>query len=359
MKEKAEVLAGRLVVMSKRFQKPQHLAYALVLLGVLGTFKVQGASTLMEKRWLPSGQRLAFEAANSVVIYDANGRRVARIRNAGEPALSPDGSLIAFVKDETISTAEGKIHQTDIWIGPIAGGKATRLTSTPENEYAPAWSPDGKNIAFATRHPNEFGKAYGYLELIDADGANRRSITANDGCTRPAWHPDGKVLCFTRAGSICTVNTDGKNRRRLSDGTDDDFPSFSPDGRFIIFSRGQDEDVITRIGGAARRAPRATDRIYKMSVAQVETSGRRVDLVGGVEGDNDAPRWSPDSQWIVFMSDREARRKDKSQSQNPTIDEDSPTYPYALYIMRTDGVGFKKLSGDTDEKDDEQLPCWQ
>ena len=68
----------------------------------------------------------------------------ATIRFARFPAPSPDGKQVAFS------------WQGDLWLAPIAGGVAQRLTVHPAYDFAPIWSPDGKKIAFTSdRHGND------------------------------------------------------------------------------------------------------------------------------------------------------------------------------------------------------------
>jgi dipeptidyl aminopeptidase/acylaminoacyl peptidase len=58
----------------------------------------------------------------------------------GQPTWSPDGKFIAYV-----SNHGGNV---DIWVQPLAGGRAVRVTSDPANDWQPDWSPDGNNIVF-------------------------------------------------------------------------------------------------------------------------------------------------------------------------------------------------------------------
>jgi TolB protein len=107
-----------------------------------------------------------------------------------EPAVSPDGTRLAFSSDRS-----GKAM---IYIQDLATGSTQRLTYAGYYNSSPAWSPDGKRIAFAGGNEKHFD-----IFVMDADGKNLQKLTS-------AQKPNGK-------------------------GANNEDPSFSPDGRFILF----------------------------------------------------------------------------------------------------------------------------
>jgi len=113
------------------------------------------------------------------------------IKRVGSPTLSPDGrfacaSVTAFDMDKN----EGR---TELWLYPMDGGKARRLTAG-DKDSEPQWSPDGRWIAFtAKRKDDEEAQIY----VIAPDGGEARRLTAlGTGASALRWFPDGKRIAF-------------------------------------------------------------------------------------------------------------------------------------------------------------------
>jgi eukaryotic-like serine/threonine-protein kinase len=163
-----------------------------------------------------------------------------------EPSFSPDGNLVAY----TVSGG----GSLDIAVLPIAGGQTRRLVATDADEAQPAWSPDGSRIAYAAAR-GERGRlsAIGNLNLltpyVQANGADLYLVPAAGGASQrlvengayPAWSPDGREIAFQsdRSGQwkIWRVSAQGGEPRPVTSDAEIDFmPSWSPDGRWIAFA---------------------------------------------------------------------------------------------------------------------------
>ena len=99
-----------------------------------------------------------------------------------DPALSPDATLIAYASDRS---GEGNL---DIWVQPVNGGKAVRLTSHETDDHQPAFSPDGARIAFRSERDG------GGIYIMPALGGEPRLVVRNG--VRPQFSPDGKNILY-------------------------------------------------------------------------------------------------------------------------------------------------------------------
>ncbi len=113
-----------------------------------------------------------------------------RIKRVSDPQVSPNGDLIAFVVTEM--DVEKNTSNSDIWIVPLSGGESRRLTSSPESDSRPRWSPNGKRIAFiSTRGGSP------QIWMIDPHGGEAHQVTRlSTGASGVVWSPTGKHLAF-------------------------------------------------------------------------------------------------------------------------------------------------------------------
>ena len=155
-----------------------------------------------------------------------------------EPAFSPDGKLVAYASDRGAPSGSG--GNLDIWVQQLAGGEATQLTHHPADDREPAFSPDGSKIAF--RSERDGGGVY----VVPAIGGDERLI-ARQGRT-PRFSPDGQWIAYwvgsapgidnfsPGAARIYVVPSSGASPRQL--GADFPFarnPIWTPDGKRLLF----------------------------------------------------------------------------------------------------------------------------
>lgn len=211
--------------------------------------------------WSPDGTRIAFDSRRgdgnrNLWVLEADGSYLPLTddaRDDGYPTWSPDGSQVAW--------AAGTAGAREIWVMDAwAGGDARRLT-TGGDDYLPSWSSIGL-IAFERRVSD--GSEVWVVDPVGG-GAAARITTADGGGGDPAWSPDGRRLAFTRrSGSVdqvFVVAADGQSgllELTPLSSCDCDEPAWSPDGSQLVYV-GPGSGVIRPImiietaGGTARR----------------------------------------------------------------------------------------------------------
>lgn len=119
------------------------------------------------------------------------------IYNIESPAVSPDSSLIAFVRSRPSESADD--YEKSIWLADTAGeAEPVQFISTGRKNYSPAWSPDGQKLCFVSQRD---GSAQ--LYEIPADGGEARKLTSMVGSVgNPAYSPDGKRIVFNSDSTV-------------------------------------------------------------------------------------------------------------------------------------------------------------
>lgn len=233
--------------------------------------------------------KMAFAAAakpgkaKEIFIADFDGRNVVQITNDGvphmSPSWSPDGSKLTYTSFKT--------GRAQIYVYNLLTRKSLALTRTSGNTSGAEWHPDGKSIAFSM---SSEGKTAIYT-MKSFDGTEVKPLVQGSGLeVEPAYSPDGKFLAFAsgRFGNphlfVRDLSTGGDTRITFA-GWYNSSPSWRPDGKKIIFA-GYDREI---------------DRY---DLFTVNPDGRQLERITLDQGDNENPTFSPDGRFVLFQSNR-------------------------------------------------------
>jgi Tol biopolymer transport system component len=284
------------------------------------------------------------------------------------------------------SNRTGSQFSDDVYVSPLDVESPIRLTFRPPDDGQPAWSPDGRRLAFKTV---QFGS--NNLAVIDADGTGETLLTRTFNISegQPAWSPDRTKLLYRRtpqnplvqnadtwvldiAGSAADPAHPVTQPVLLRTG-DERYPSYSPDGTQIAFR-----------GDLDLAEPSGDEEIYVM-----DADGTNVRQLTSNADFDSAPSWSNDGEEILFerapagtfTPGIEAQEKDvyvmradgthvRRLTDSPGLDEGAEFSPDAtkivfssardgqqeLYVMDADGTNPRRL---TDNPARDESPDWQ
>ncbi len=308
---------------------------AALALGAGGAAARQSPPSYALPSWSPDGQRLAFASASgagsAVVTADAGGgplRRLSRTGALSQVVWSPSGGRIAYGSRGLLYVirSDGKQRHA---VG--SGAEA-------------AWSPDGTRLAFVS------SAVGGPIELVDAGGGGRTTLTSGRFDHSPAWSPDGSRLAFSRATTVggpetlFVVGADGTGLRSI--GPQGASAAWSPNGRALAFWQRNAEGVVlgvlrfpaaqvttlTRTFAAYSRAPRWSPDGTKLLITVCGLFGScRLDVAAvdgsGVTrlGPGSDPAWSPDGARIAFVQRRLCSG-------------------WSVFVAKADGTGLRRIT---------------
>ena len=245
--------------------------------------------------WSPDGRLLAFARHESggthiwEYLLDVEKGAARRLTDRKAPdynaAFAPDGARLLVVLNELsgtqgiLSIASVRVDGTGV--RKVVGGLGGKLS----HQDWPAWSPDGKRLAFSSTHE---GNQEIYIAAIDGTALVR--LTQSPGLdTHPCWSPDGRAIAFAtdRWGGLelATVHPDGTGLTRLTRSPGlDDYPAYAPDGKRLAFVSSRDGQFEVYVAAADGSGPTNLSRH---------------------PGRDTYPTWTPDGRGVTFVSDRD------------------------------------------------------
>jgi TolB protein len=151
--------------------------------------------------------------------------------NETQPVFSPDGSLLAFVRDG------------DVFVIGANGSDVRNVTDHPAADADPAWAPDGRRLAFSS---DRAGSHEIFVTRLGARKAVR--LTRSGANSAPDWSSDGSRIAFVHANEIRLVSASGRNETVVAPGLSE--PAFSPDGTELATGNGKDVILVSLANGS-------------------------------------------------------------------------------------------------------------
>lgn len=194
----------------------------------------------------PDGRTIAY-LGNGIQLMNPDGSNQRRLVNAaGErPRWSPDGRRLVYSAENgsLCGPTTWNCVFTDVWTVDADGAGARKVL---DRAVHPVWSTAGRRLLFRDFVVGESGAVVGSLKLVSRDGSDVQTLSATEAIdgqrSAPAWSPNGKWIAFNTYGldgayfehdhTLFVIRPDGSHRRELANGT---YPAWSPNGKLIAF----------------------------------------------------------------------------------------------------------------------------
>lgn len=228
----------------------------------------------------PDGRSVAFlrDGGISTMKLDGSGKRIVTRGNDRSPTWSPDGKTLYFSRSGRQRFGNPRRRYPAAWILSVSasGGAVHQVmrsdTKDGDCQHDPAVSPGGGRIAYTDWDACEGGTSSPRLRVVDLAGKptddlaklGRNGFYPNPEHSCPAWSPDGRQLAFFHQRTLSVANRDGSGEHRIvpdhlaGSSLTYERPAWSPDGKWIAFTRNYTTLFVVHPDGTGLKVLRRT-----------------------------------------------------------------------------------------------------
>jgi eukaryotic-like serine/threonine-protein kinase len=276
----------------------EHAHYSIAESGTVLVYRRGGALQGSQLRWFRrDGQPLA---------------DVGSVDHYWSMRMSPDRELVAVELEHV------EIRGNAIWIYDLARTTPRRFTFDLSDDVGPVWSPDGKNIIYASRKEAE--RFALYMKPSSGAGQPQPLLRTAGDVIAQAWSPDGRFVLYTEVdptrkpgGSLWVLPMHGERTPYplLHSTADDGYPRFSPDGKWIAYrsnDTGRSEIYVVPFPGSGGK--------WQVSV-----------------GGGDWPVWSADGKELFYLSPDQRLMSVAIRDNGSTLEHDQPVALFQARVL--------------------------
>jgi dipeptidyl aminopeptidase/acylaminoacyl peptidase len=237
---------------------------------------------------------------------------VYRLSSIGSPKVSPDGAWVAYSLSSVDTTKNRR--NADIWMISWDGQQSIQLTSSPDGESQPQWSPDGKYLSFVSARQ---GATAAQIWLMDRRGGEGKQLTTLKGDLQEyLWSPDGKKI------ALAIQSTDSTG-----------IPKSKQPQPYVLDRYHFKQDVEGYL-------QKKRTHLYVFDVAT-----KKLDTLTRGDYNESSPAWSPDGKFLAFVSNR-TPEPDKNENSDIWIMEAKPKAAIKQITTWTGGESSPAWSPD-------------